>query len=445
MRRLGWPALIAAAGVIGGYVAVGPLAVPLVGFAVAALVFVIGPRTLIAGIGIASGLVVAEALPVIASVGPVDLRFTDAAVVYVAAAAAVRGTKPATMHPSVRALTLAMVGWGLVRTNFDPGVVSFIRVLEPLLLAWSLPRLVDERRMWSTAAVVGAAVVLTAPFVTVGDVLAVQNHGDARLAGYAGGPNQLGSIAAMLLLVGWLRTGLRRWALLGVGALGLFYCRSISSMVAAALGLLVVQGLSGSTLRRARPFAPLLAVIGAVAVVVFGPRLRSDAGQTLHIHANLASATGGVLEAVNPFVGAGWQRLPVGLTSINSLHALYLDWLAYLGGVGLLLLIAWMVALFRRAGSPVSRAVVVMVGVWFLTTGAFPCPAWALLGLVLATTRTVAPGAELALQQVARESDRNHLGGAGGGGCDADLDDAPGRSEGHQARARENVGLRVRR
>lgn len=400
MIRRWWAAGACCACLMGGYLVVGQFGVALTALAVGTLVLCFGSPTVLASIGVLSILVAPEASPDVLTFGGATIRATDIAVGYVLLGAAVRGQKAPALDRRLLWLTGLLVGWGALRTGiFNPNLVSFLHILEPLLMAWALPRFVPVRRMWSIAAVVGAVLVLTSPYLTV-QATGILHPGADRFSGLTGGPNQLGSVAGAVLLIGWLKVGWRRWAAIVVGCLGLWYSRSLSSIAAVAIALLVAQGMSGRVLRRTRPFAPFI-VLGAIpAALYFGPKLRDDAAHTIMIHIDLASAITRVLEATNPLIGGGWQSLPPGATKIASLHTVYLDWLAYLGFIGLALLGLWLVTLIRRSADPVGTSVAVLAAIWLNTTGAFPCPAWGLLALALAATRR--SGGDIATQPIGR-------------------------------------------
>lgn len=419
MGRTGRVATTLAVCLVGAHFAAGADVLLLIALAAATLVTFVGPLSLFAGIGTAAVLVAPGVTPVLVTLAGVDVRLTDLALVWVAIVAAMRGSRSAVMDRRVLWLTILMIGWGLLRTDQISDNASFVRLLSPLIMAWALPRLVMPRRMWSVTAVVAGILVLTAPYLT--EPLVAQIPGSTRAAGWAGGPNQMGSVAAALLLIGWQFQGWCRWAAAGVSCLGLFYSRSLSSLFAAAVGLLVAQALSTSSLRRSRPFAPLLVLCALPTVALVGPKLRDDAGNTIAAHVALGRAIGRVLDAGNPLIGGGWQVLPPETTMIATLHSVYLDWLAFLGFLGLALLLAWLWALIRRSRDPTGISVTVMVVVWLNTSGAYPAPAWGLLALALAVTRQrepITPEASLeqpiGCQNRTRTSRKSHTTPTGG-------------------------------
>jgi len=360
-------------------------ALPLATAVVVLAVSVVAPLAWVGAVGVVAGLIDYAALPSIADEMDLDVRLTDVLLLLVLIVAVIRGRLVSTLHPLVPAG--AVVVWGLSRTGVTEGSISFIRIVGPtVLLGFALPRLFrDVDSLWRVVRVVCVVLIATAPFLTTPEREAI-NPGVSRYSGIVGGPNELGLVGATLVALAWNTSGSRRVVYVGVGAVGLWQARSVSSILAAVFALIIAQLSSPKATKGRRVFSPLLLMAAVPTAVLLVPALRPDLRETLGIHLAQATSITDALGAGHPVWGVGWAQdlrgaLPPGQI---TLHNTYLDWLAYLGLIGLLTLAAWFGVLARSADN-FGKAALAAVVVWLNTSGAFPSVAWGILGLVAAS------------------------------------------------------------
>lgn len=358
---------------------------PLAAAATLVALMVAAPHTWAGPIVVVAVLIDRRALPSLAEVGGMDIRLNDPLLLLALIVAVIRGRRVSTVHTLVPAAVV--IGWALARTGLTEGAISFVRVVGPtILLGFVLPRLFrDADTLWRVVRVACVGLIMSAPVLTTpeGDVI---NPGVTRYSGIVGGPNELGLVAAALIGLGWNTRGFSRAVYLAVGAVGLWQARSISSVLAAALAVIVAQLVSPEATKARRVFSPLLLTVFVPTAVLLVPVLRPDVSDTLSIHLEEARSISNALRIAHPAWGTGWsqdvnQALQPGDV---TLHNTYLDWLAYLGLIGLLMLVAWL-AVIGRAADHFGNTVLAAALVWLNTSGAFPSIAWAFLGLVAAS------------------------------------------------------------
>jgi O-antigen ligase len=264
--------------------------------------------------------------------------------------------------------------WTLLSILWAPSatepMLSFERTLVYVLFALALCLL-------GTSYVL-SGVLAAATIVGVWSLLT--RGGDDQLAGPIGYWNGLGALTAIGIV---LAVGLRRWwslAALAVLLPTLYLTYSRGSWLALACGLAVYVALGPVPRRAQRAFA-VVAVIGVLAFVVHegGPRAiwSSFTAPLPSTGGDLSQRLGSVSSngrteywrvawketEAHPLLGGGagtyvqwWHRLRHTRFEAQNAHSLYLETLAELGPVGLLLLLAFVAIPFVGRASPVAVA-----------------------------------------------------------------------------------------
>ncbi|MGI5156874.1 hypothetical protein [Microbispora sp. CA-102843] len=357
-------------------------ALTLLGVAAGIPVFLLAaPDRLVALTLAVAALSVPEAWPTLASPGGVDISLGDALAVLAATTALLRRKAPLS-HRLVVAVVLFLVA-GVVNSDWD-GALAFLRMAGPLAFGVVLGLFARPGLdLWRDVRWLCVLLIATAPLIS---------DPAARWAGFPGGPNEVGLVAAVLTVLGAAeRRRPVKLVLVAVGLAGLAGSKGIVSTIAMIAGLAMLGRLSPAgwmARTRMSRVHPLLLVVSALVAVAVIPVVRPDLPVTLSVHAAQAGVFGSVVDQGDPLFGAGWANVdPAAFagTPLRELHNVYLDVAAYLGLLGLVLLGLILLPVVRRA-DPLTRAVLCTVVVWFNTTGAFPGPGWGMLGLVLAAT-----------------------------------------------------------
>lgn len=306
-------------------------------------------------------------------------HYGDAAFVVVCFAALLRCTS-APRAPVLKVLT-AFLLVGVARSATAHGLentLSFLRVMEPVIagavVSLSLPREFDLWR-WARWGLLGA-------------LAAVPLFGNTidRWYGLPGGSNEVGLVAAVLVIIGAAESNkIAKTLFVASGLVGLFGARGIGASVGALAGLAVLSLGRSKRVQNVgarRGINLLVFACAAASAFLLIPVIRPDMHLTLQIHKLQADSFWGAFEATNPIVGGGWSQVdPTALmdtyryTHLEGLHNVYLDIAVYLGiiGSGMFLMLLWHT---WRPRDLVTRAVLVTTVVWFNTTGAFPCAGW---------------------------------------------------------------------
>ncbi len=374
-----------------------------IGAAVAFLA--IAPRAWIATVAIATTFVAIQLFPQISRVGQGEIRLPDAILGGAFVAAMIRGE--GTTRSRIKSLSIALAAYGVLRTGVGGATISYLRVIEPLLLVYIVPRLVDNRYpIWRVVRVCATVICIQALVSTPPGVL--------RVTSWAGGPNETGLIAAALIIV-TLATGGRRSLTtlsLVLGAIVVFRSGSLSTGIALGIGL-VVLALQRRHLPRLTVFrriiSPAVAVLLLPFVIIIGVAARPDVASTWSIHTRQAESSAAALQRVNPIVGNGWKAAPALALQVSNLgfatfHDVYIDFVVNLGLIGLVLLL-WLFWRIGRAGG-IATAIIALVAVWLNTVGGFPDAAWGLVGCAAAAAVLQSPRRRsVDLAVVAREPD----------------------------------------
>ena len=413
-RALFWP-LVAGAGVIGGWLATQPTGLLATWVAVVLVVLVIftgSPRLVVwlAGIGV---LVDQGQWPIVAGAAGVDIYVGDLLALVAVAASLAQARQRSFWRRGMLLLAL-LLAWAVLRSD-SVGQVAFARILLPLGVMLAVARLLPEgydlRRDLRWFAL---AVLISVPLVEGGPA--------SRWTSIAGGANETALIGAIAIALGFTYVGAWRYLLWLVGAALIVGTAGITATIATVAVILYYAVASKrSTVRLGR--GSLLLAIWIVLVAVFAvPLLRGDISTTLNAHLFQVDKLSAVLRSGDPVFGTGWTSINLAIfnnTDVIGLHNVYLDVLAYLGAVGLLLLLALLVAIWRR-GDVVTRALLVVWIVWVNTTGAFPGTAWGVLAFVLASAAVL----HVESEQEPEHRDADAVGGSRRARVDADLDRA---------------------
>jgi hypothetical protein len=280
---------------------------------------------------------------------------------------------------------LAFFAWAVLVTGLTPGLVPLLHTFAPVAGGYLVACLCGPAHMWRAVRWWAVLAICTAP-------LLIEDIGN-RWTGLPGGPNDLGLIAAALIVLAYAAEVGSRWryAQLALGFIGLAGTLSISGGVSAIVGVLL--------LRQRRPERTpslsifKLALIGGVAILIAS---RPDLLTTIDVHANQAGTTAPILEDTNWLTGGGWlhgaeyiatESLDVvfyhSAVLLETVHNAYLQLLTDTGIIGLVLFLAALLTTWYRSGRE-GRAVVAAVAVWLNTSGAYPNAVWGLLGISLA-------------------------------------------------------------
>jgi hypothetical protein len=313
-----------------------------------------------------------------------ELLPSDLAVAAAATAALVRG-RTAVLRRGRYERWLLFVAWAVIVTSTGPGLVPLVHTFAPVAGGYLVASLCGSDHMWRAVRWWAIASILTAPLLT-GDL-------SARWTGLPGGPNELGLLAAMLVVLAYSAPVGTRWrvAQVALGFAGLAVTQSISAGVAALLGVFLLRPYR--PMRIPSPSALKVALAAGVVAVV---ATRPDLVETLTVHGDQAAATAGVLESTDWLTGGGWLHgaeqlvggsIDTDYSSVlfDSVHNVYLQLLTDTGLIGLGLFLAALLATWRQSDRR-GRAALATVAVWLNTTGAYPNAAWGLLGLVVAAT-----------------------------------------------------------
>lgn len=333
--------------------------------------------------GLTSTLVEPSLLPTVQSVEDFNLRLGDVLIAAVLLAAVARGER--TVPRRLALTTVALIAYGVARSGLlTTGAVSFGRIVVPLVVGLALAKLVSaDYNLWADVRLYGWIAVLTAPLFN--DSLA------SRWSGLPGGPNEVSLVSALLvvLAIPMRRASWGRWLTILVGLVGLAGSRSITAVIALAVGLFVVSGYRPEGVKRRAIMSPTTLAILSPSVALVIPILRPDAGETVLAHYQQAQSFGVAFDAVNPIFGSGWaaqaENTLFAFVPVLGQHNVYLDWTIYLGLGGLILLLAWLLVMVHSADR-VTTAAVLTVAVWLNTTGAFPGMAWGILGVAMTAT-----------------------------------------------------------
>ncbi|MGW5851219.1 hypothetical protein ACWFQ8_25285 [Streptomyces sp. NPDC055254] len=326
------------------------------------------------------------AWPHLGVVGGADVYLGDALLVLFSLAGLLR-IRDRSSRPVLGAVG-AFVLYGLVRDvlgGHAESTMTFLRIIEPVMVCAAvgllLPRGFD---LWRTARWALLGVLATVPL-----------FGDTRIrwSGLPGGPNDVALVAAVLVVLGVATTNKPLRALFVLSGLwGLVGTRGITASLAALAGVAV---LSLGRRQQARSgerglLHPLTLACAATVACLAIPKIRPDLDVTLYVHTTQAQSFWSAMASTNPLIGGGWSSVDSEAlvsayrhTYLLGLHNVYLDMAVFLGGVGvgLFLLVLWRAWL---TSDRLTRAVLVVVAVWFNTTGAFPGVGWGILGLVVA-------------------------------------------------------------
>ena len=330
----------------------------------------------------------ATTLPVVASIGGIDLQVGDIALILVAATCLVRG--PAMpRHSEIIVWAILLLTWGILRTMWVPfSISSYLRLFLPVLVMPLLVRVAPPGwRPWTALRIVAIVIVLEAAVESLPAL-------PARWGSIAGGPAETGLVSAVLVTLSAAMPKGDRSRLIGlmIGSIGILGTRSIMSAIAVAFALAYLAiARSGAGTRRGLS----VLAIGALVVTVFSATLAlrqpSGAGvpaaQTLEFHSRLAGQVSDAFAKVDPIIGGGWGASrsltttegPTGQSL--ALHNVYLDWLVDLGITGLALLFVWLWVLFRAAELD-GRIVVVTTAIWSNVANASPTIGWSMFAFV---------------------------------------------------------------
>lgn len=311
-----------------------------------------------------------------ASIGPLDLRVGDLllGLVFLVIAARRRVPGGGYMWVLLSALTL----YALARSDTD-GDIAFLRIMLPLWLGVALAVAVPVGyQVWND--------IRTVCLVILGSAILADGFPAGRWDSWAGGPNQTGLVAAVVIVLGLTATRRHRFIVVMLGLTALAGARSIAALLAAVVAVVIVSFAANRHRLRLGRRAPVLAAYLVVMVAVVVPILRPDYVATIGRHLEQAQAFSIPSTAGGALAGGGWAHVDVRaftFSEISGLHNVYLDWLAFLGVAGWLLFAALVATIFRQGDLTVRVALVAWL-VWINSSGAFPGAPWGLLGLLLA-------------------------------------------------------------
>lgn len=405
-------------------VATVPLLLAAAGALVGLAAMFIGPVACLAAV-VAFGMM--PLLPKAAALSGIDLGAGDAfylgllgwLVATILKPGSLRGQAPGLRSTPVL-LLLGFAGLSLLHVLVvDPGelqtsFVSWVRLVQTMSIAFIAALLLrstrDVRFVLTAVAIAGVAVVAIGLTGVAGGA---ESEGafEGRAGGVAG-PNTVGLIAGLLLLLACLGTLgpslLYRVPLAIVGAAGLAESQSIGSIVATSVALVLAIVLGGPrrpTVPGLRATKGLTAVLLALAIAyAVGMAVRpanlpgSESFQSSSAwHRTVVGSAGVELALRNPVIGVGWRRsskpevigdpdlgteLRARFTTTReeffphveptSVHNAYVQIAADLGfvGLGLLLLVLWTLgsdtARLIRGAAPGSESRRLL---WFLAWG----------------------------------------------------------------------------
>jgi O-antigen ligase len=312
----------------------GPVLIAAAAASALAVLVKVGPVLCLAAI---AGLAAAGWLPVLGHFGGVDLTLAD--VLYVGAVAgwaagtlnesadAASRTRAGQRIPQLPALLfLAFAGLTLWHVQaVDPGgvedsLISWLRLVQTASLAWLAAVVLKTKK---DLTVLLAAIAAGG---SVGVLLAVEEAiaegGNLLVDRYAGtlGPNALGLISGLLIVLAACGTPSSRWSLritLGLaGLVGLLLAKSVGAFIATGIALAMAASFTGRSapLQRTTRVVVALTIAGVLifALVQYlrpsstptDPGFReSSASQRI-----IVGAAGLEVFERNPVIGAGWQR-----------------------------------------------------------------------------------------------------------------------------------------
>ncbi|WP_433240116.1 hypothetical protein ACQPYK_33905 [Streptosporangium sp. CA-135522] len=324
-------------------------------------------------------LTVTAVWPKLTSVGGVDIYVGDAILLLTAVTALIRAK--AVMWHRLITVVIVFAVFGVMRSD-STGAAAFLRMIEPLIAGVAVGMFLRPGAdLWRDVRWIFVIMIATVPLVS--DL-------SGRWAGFPGGPNEIGLVSVVVMVLGTVeRNRPTKLLLIGAGLVGLVGSKGISATVALIAGLAMLARMSESgwfARTRMRRVNPLMIALAGMLAVAFVPVVRPDLATTVDIHVTQAGVFGQLFAKTDPLVGSGWANADQGVfvyTPYQDLHDVYLDITVYLGiaGIALFALLLW---LALRAADPLSRALLVSVAVWFNTTGAFPGPGWGVLGMVIA-------------------------------------------------------------
>jgi O-antigen ligase len=366
-------------------------------------VMFIGP---VASVAAVAGLSMVTQLPSLPIVPGVDVRPADAFYVGLLGWTVSRLVQPAPVRESAPTLRsapiLVLLGFAgltlLYVVAVDPGAaqgsfVSWLRIVQTVsvgfLTAFFLASTRDVKVVLATVAVAGVAIVV----IGITGIAAGADASD-RVGGVAG-PNTVGLISGLLMLmavVGALGPQLVYRLPLGIVAgVGLVEAKSIGSIVATSVAVILALGLASSTrrgvagLRAAKLVIAVLVALGlayGVASAVRPGDLPGSEGfrSSSAWHRTVVGSAGVELALRHPVIGVGWRRSSspdvIGDPDIatdlrarfsttkeeffpdvepTSVHNSYVQVAADLGFVGLALLIVVLWTLGRDIGRLIRR------------------------------------------------------------------------------------------
>jgi O-antigen ligase len=377
------------------------------GIVAAIAVMLTGPVACVAAIG---ALAVLPLLPAVSIGGGADLFAADAffgvAVGWWAIRAAWHRTQrrtPSPVHGGAVLLFLGYVGLTLLYVEIvDPGrlhvsLISWLRLLETASLGWLAAAFLRTRR--DVTLVLGA--ITLAGVVAVGLALiggiGVANAGPlgARGGGIVN-PNQLGLVCGLMILIAAFGalgpSPLHRVPLGLVGAVGLVQSRSVGSLTATSVALLLALAFAVAPERRVVGVGALrtVLVLGIAVALAFGVAtvIRPENLPTSESFRNSSAGARTVLAAAgielferHPVIGVGWRRSEepsvIGDPSLNadlrarfpatrddffpdvapaSVHNAYIQVAADLGVIGLCLLLVVFVSVGRQLRRALANA-----------------------------------------------------------------------------------------
>jgi hypothetical protein len=309
-----------------------PLTLGTIAALAALTVMFIGPVACLAAL---AGLSMVTQLPSLAIVPGVDLRPADAFYLGLLGWTISRLLQPAPLRQAAPALrsapVLVFLGFAgltlLYVVAVDPAaargsVVSWLRLVQTVsvafLAAFFLISTRDVKVVLIAVAVAGVAIVLIG-ITGIG----AGSAGVSDRAGGVAGPNTVGLISGLLVLmavVGALGPQLvYRVPLALVGAVGLVEARSIGSIVATSVAVILALGLASSTrpgvagLRAAKVLIAVVLALGlayGVASAVRPGDLPGSEGfrSSSAWHRTVVGSAGVELALRNPVFGVGWRR-----------------------------------------------------------------------------------------------------------------------------------------
>lgn len=353
-------------------------------------------RRPVVSLGVILTLVIFGWNPVIFQTGGLDLRVLDVPILILAVQVLLDRSRPAALREGSKYLVALLGLTGLATLyvaaaaseNFSEAAVSWLRLVATIALFWLASSAVKSRRdfAWILRVLIAAGMLATAyaAYNYVGAGV------DARAAAF-GGPNLFGLFAGVLVLAGLhtsvLPTRSSRVAVVLTGVVGLVLARSIASISATAIAL-IVGGLGTWSAQRARAPGKRDAAVRTFSRIIVGlvivytvfsavrpvdlPGSEGFGYSSTAIRLSVGYA-GLEIWAAHPFVGVGWQQSSTegvinapsvveavqkrfgenfrtyveGGTGVTSVHNMYIQFLAETGIIGFAVFVWLLLGLAR--------------------------------------------------------------------------------------------------